>query len=60
MANVYLAVIFTITSLAVYLGYTLGVKDTEHEYNAAARDARQRERENSRRFADLVRQTKSI
>lgn len=60
MTNIIVALVFTLICVALYFGYTLGAKDTEFEYRLAEREARQRERENGRRFADLVRQTAFI
>lgn len=60
MPNIIVAIIIGVACVALYLGYTLGCSDTEYEYNRAAREERRRERENSRRFADIERQGRTI
>lgn len=60
MTSTVFAVVIACIALAAYLGYVLGRKDTEETYYQAERDERLERLENSRRFADLVRQTQTI
>lgn len=60
MANTILAIVITVVAVAAYIGYTLGRKDTEEEQRQAEMEARQRRIDNARRFAVIVRQTRSI
>lgn len=60
MTSTVFAIVCACVAVAAYLGYVLGRRDTEETYYQAEREERLERLENSRRFADLVRQTKSI
>ncbi len=60
MANTILAVVIAVVAVAVYLGYTLGRRDTEEEQRQAEIEARQRRIDNARRFAVIVRQGEQL
>lgn len=60
MANTIFAIVITVVAVAAYIGYTLGRRDTEEEYHAAARAEHLAELDNRRRFADIERQGRTI
>ena len=60
MANVIFAVCAALVTVAAYLGYTLGCRDTEEEQRQAEIEARQRRIDNARRFAVIVRQGEQL
>ncbi len=60
MANTILAVVIAVVSVAAYIGYVLGRKDTEEEQRQAEIEARQRRIDNARRFSVIVRQGEEL